>query len=166
MDHEDTHTGAELSRLLIAADPSADPHRLVELCCEPAAGDALTLSLLVPADDDSGARPEGSAMAVRLLGRAATLLDAAGIRLEDVIVGERDGREVDELVRLGGFDSLLVCAPRERAATGGLSLAVQSARQHGLTVLGSARQARGHPSWLRRVFHPLRHGPRPGEPAT
>jgi hypothetical protein len=89
MDHEDIHTGAELSRLLIAADPSADPHRLVGLCCEHAAGDALTVSLLVPAGDDSAAGSEGSARGVRLLGHAAKLLDAAGIRLEDVIVGRR-----------------------------------------------------------------------------
>jgi hypothetical protein len=166
VDIEDTYTGAEPSRLLIAADPSVDPHRLVGLCCELAAGDALTVSLLVPADDESAAGSDGSARAVRLLGYAVTLLDAAGIRLEDVMVGEEDGREVDELVRLGGFDSLLVCAPRERAPSPGLSLAVQSAREHGLTVLDSARQAAGHPSWLRRVFHPLRHGPRPGEPAA
>jgi hypothetical protein len=166
VEREHSHTGAELSRLLIAADPSADLHRLVGLCCELAAGDALTVSLLVPADDESAARSEGSARALRLLGHAATPLHAAGIRLEDVIVGEEDGREVDELVRSGGFDSLLVCAPRERAPSPGLSLAVQSAREHGLTVLGSARQAGGHPGWLRRVVHPLRHGPRPGEPAA
>jgi hypothetical protein len=138
VDREDTHTGAELPRLLIAADSSVDPHRLVGLCCELAAADALSVSLL----------------------------DAAGIRLEDVMVGEQDGREVDELLRLGGFASLLVCAPRERAPSPGLSLVVQSAREHGLPVLGSARQAGGHPSWLRRVLHPLRHGPRPGEPAA
>jgi hypothetical protein len=165
MDREDIHTGAELSRLLIAADPSVDPHRLVGLCCELAAGDTLTVSLLVPPGDESAAGSEGSARAVRLLGHAATLLDAAGIRLEDVMVCEEDGREVDELVRLGGFDSLLVCAPRERAPSPGLSLAVQSAREFGLPVFGSARQTRAHPSWLSRVFHPLRHRPRPGEPA-
>jgi hypothetical protein len=166
VDHEDTQTGAELSRWLIAADSSVDPHRLVGVCCELAAGDALTVSLLVPADDESAAGSEGSARAVRLLGHAATLLHAAGICLEDVIVAEEDGWEVVELVRSGGFDSLFVCAPRERAPSPGLSLAVQSAREHGLTVLGSARQAGGHPGWPRRVFHPLRHGPRPGEPAA
>jgi nucleotide-binding universal stress UspA family protein len=166
MHREDTHTEAELSRLLIAADPSVDPHRLVGFCCELAAADALTVSLLVPADEQSAARSEGSARAVRLLGHAATLLDAAGIRLEDVMVGEDDGREVDELVRLGGFDSVLVCAPRERAPSPGLSLAVQSAGEHGVTVLGRARQAGGHPRWLKRVFHALRHGPRLGEPAA
>jgi hypothetical protein len=166
VDHEDTHTEAEPSRLLIAADSRVDPHRLVGLCCELAAGDTLAVSLLVAADDESAARSEGSARTVRLLGHAATLLHAAGIRLEDVIVGEEDGREIDELVRLGGFDSLLVCAPRERAPSPRLSLAVQSAREHGLTVLGSARQAPGHPSWMKRVFRPLRHDPRPGEPAA
>jgi hypothetical protein len=105
MDREDTHARAELSRLLIVADPSLDPHRLVGPCCELATGDALTVSLLVPAAAASAARSEGSARAVRLLSYAATLPDAAGIRLEDVMVGEEDGREADELVRLGGFDS-------------------------------------------------------------
>jgi hypothetical protein len=61
VNRRDTHTGAELSRLLIAADPSVDPHRLVGLCCELAAGDALTVSLLAPAGDESAARSEGSA---------------------------------------------------------------------------------------------------------
>jgi hypothetical protein len=166
VDREDTHTGAELPRLLIAADSSVDPHRLVGLCCELAAADALSVSLMVPADEQSAARSEGSARAVRLLGHAATLLEGAGIRLEEVMVGEEDGREVDELLRLGRFDSLLVCAPRAWAPSPGLSLVVQSAREHGLPVLGSARQAGGHPSWLRRVLRPLRHGPRPGEPAA
>lgn len=166
MDFQDNPSRADLFRLLVAADATVDPHRLVGLCCELAAGESLSVSLLVPADDEPGARCEGSARAVRLLGHAATLLHAAGVRLEDVMVGEEDGREVDELVRLGGFDSLLVCAPRERAPSAALSLALESAREHGLTILGSAPQAGDHTSWLRRFLHPLRHGPRPGEPAA
>jgi hypothetical protein len=166
VDFQDNPSRADLFRLLVAADARVDPHRLVGLCCELAAGDALSVSLLVPAADEPGGRSEGSARAVRLLGHAATLMDAAGVRLEDVMVADEDGREVDELVRLGGFDSLLVCAPRERPPSPGLTLAVQSAREHGLTVLGSVPQAGGHPSWLGRVFHPLRHGPWPGEPAA
>jgi hypothetical protein len=157
---------ADFFRLLIAADASADPHRLVGLCCERATGDALSVSLVVPADDESGARSKGSARAVCLLGHAATLLDAAGVPLEDVMVADEDGRELDELVRSGGFDALLVCAPREQVPSPALSLAVRSARAYGLTVLGSAHQTAGPASWLWRVFHPLGHGPRPAEPAA
>jgi hypothetical protein len=39
MNQEDTHPGAELSRLLIAADSCVDPHRLVGLCWELAAAE-------------------------------------------------------------------------------------------------------------------------------
>jgi hypothetical protein len=82
-----------------------------------------------------------------------------------VIVADDGGRDVDELVRLGGFDALLVCAPREAGPSRGLSLAVRSARLHGLTVLGGAHQAAGHVGWLRRLLDPLVHWSRPGEPA-
>jgi hypothetical protein len=166
VDFPDNPSRAELSRLLVAADPEVDPHRLVGLCCEGAAGDAVSVSLLVPLDDESGARADGSAQAVRLVGHAATLLDAAGVRLEDVIVREDDGRELEELLRCGGFDALHVCAPRDRVPSRALSLAIRSARAHGLTVLGTVHQAAGPASWLRRVFDPLGHRPRPGEPAA
>jgi hypothetical protein len=92
---------------------------LVGLRCERAADDPLSVSLLVPADDDSGAWSEASARAVRLVGHAATLLDAAGLRLEDVIVADEADVEVDRLVRFGGFDALLVCAPRGRVLSSG-----------------------------------------------
>ena len=75
-----------------------------------------------------GAWSEGSARAVRLVGHAATLLDAAGLRLEDVIVADEDDVEVDRLVRFGastpcrfapseGESSLLACrSPSGRRA--------------------------------------------------
>jgi hypothetical protein len=97
VDCPDNPSRAELSRLRVAADPEVDSHRLVGLCCERAASDSFSVSLLVPVDDESGAWADGSAQAVRLVGHAATLLDAAGVRLEDVIVREDDGREVDPL---------------------------------------------------------------------
>jgi hypothetical protein len=156
---QDNPSRADLSRLLVAADAEVDPHLLVGLCCERAADDPLSVSLLVPADDDSGAWSEGSARAVRLVGHAAMLLDAEGLRLEDVIVADEDDVEVDRLVRFGGFDALLVCAPRGRVLSSGLSVAVRSARLHGLTVLGGIHRAAGPASWLRRVFDPL--GDRP-----
>jgi hypothetical protein len=167
VDFQDNPSRADLSRLLVAADASVDAHRLVGLCCERAVGDPLSVSLLVARDDKSGTWSERTARTVGVLGHAATLLDAAGVRLEDVLVADNDdGREVDELVRSGDFDALLVCASRQRVSSPALSLAVHAARAHGLTVLGTAHQAAGPVSWLRRVFDPLGHRPRPGEPAA
>lgn len=151
----------ELSRLLVVADASIDPHRLMRLCCERAASDPLSVSLL-SADDESGAWFESAARTKRLLRRAAALLDAAGLRLEDATVADEDGQEVQQLVRFGGFDALLVCAPREKRPAPALSLAVRLARLHGLTVIASGHQAAGHVSWLRRVLDPLVPWPRPG----
>jgi hypothetical protein len=166
VDFQDKPSRTDLSRLLVAADASVDAHRLVGLCCERAGGDPLSVSLVVPLEDGSGTWSERSARTVGLLGHAATLLDAAGVRLEDVFVADDDGREVDDLVRSSDFDALLVCAPREGVSSPALSLAVRSARAHGLAVLGNADQTAGPASWLRRVFHPLVHRPRPGEPAA
>jgi hypothetical protein len=166
VDFPDNPSRAELSRLLVAADPEVDPHRLVGLCCERTTGDAVSVSLLVPADDESGARADRSAQAARLLGRAVALLDAAGVRLEDVVVADEDGHDVDQLLCFGGFDALLVCAPHGTEPSPGLALAVRSARVHGLTVLGSADQRAGNASWLRRLLDPLGRRPRPGERAA
>jgi hypothetical protein len=58
---QDNPSRADLCCLLVAADARVDPHLLVGLCCERAADDPLSVSLLVPADDDSGAWSEGSA---------------------------------------------------------------------------------------------------------
>jgi hypothetical protein len=166
VDSQDNPSRPALPRLLVAADATVDAHRLVGLCCERAVGGPLSVSLLVAPDDESGTWSERSARTVGLLGHAATLLDAAGVRLEDVLVADSDGRDVHELLRSGDFDALLVCAPHQRVSSPALSLAVRSARAHGLTVLGSPHQAAGPVSWLRRVFDPLGHWPRPGEPAA
>jgi hypothetical protein len=151
---QDSHQ-AELSRLLVAADASVDPHRLVKFCCERAGNDGLGVSLLVPID---GARPslEDSAMAERLLRKAAGLLGAAGIRLEDVTLSAEDFDAVDELVRSGGFDALFVCATHREASSPVLQLAARLARLHGLPVIASAPHA-GQGSWLRRLVDPLLH---------
>jgi hypothetical protein len=166
VDFQDNPSRTDLSRLLVAADASVGAHRLVGLCCERAGGDPLSVSLLVPLEDGSGTWSERSARTVGLLGHAATLLDAAGVHLEDVFVADDDAREVDHLVRSGDFDALLVCAPRQGVSSPVLSLAVRSARAHGLTVLGGAHPAAGRVSWLRRVFDPLGHRLRPGESAA
>ena len=163
---QDNPTRTELPRVLVAADPSVDPHRLVGLCCERAADDQFNVSLLLPADDDSGGRSERAARSAHVLRRTAKLLDAAGPRLEDVIVADADGREVDRVAPFGEFDALLVCPRRERALTSGLSLAVRSARLHGLTVLAPVQHAGGCASWMKRVFDPLGYRERPAEPAA
>jgi hypothetical protein len=152
---QDSHQ-AELTRLLVAADASVDPHRLVKFCCERAGDDGLAVSLLVPVDDDARPSSAGSAMAQSLLRKAAGLLDAAGLRLEDVTLSDEDTDALDQLVRSGGFDALFVCATHEEASSPVLQLAARLARLHGLTVIASAPHA-GHGSWLRRLVHPLLH---------
>jgi hypothetical protein len=161
VDYDQNPTQAEPSRLLVAADESIDPHRLVRLCCERASPDLLGVSLLVPDDDEPAAWAESAAPG-GLVRRAAALLDAAGVRLEDVIVADEDGHEVDHLVRFGGFDALLVCASHGKAPPPALSLAVRLARLHGLTVLDSGHHAAPHAGWLKRLLDPLVHWPRPG----
>jgi hypothetical protein len=152
---QDSHQ-AELSRLLVAADASVDPHRLVKFCCERAGDDGLGVSLLVPIDDDARPSSEGTPMAERLLRKAAGLFEAAGIRLEDVTLSDEDTDALDRLVRSGGFDALFVCATHEGASSPVLPLAARLARLHGLTVIASGPTA-GHGSWLRRLVDPLLH---------
>jgi hypothetical protein len=164
VDFQDNPSRTDPARLLVAADASVDAHRLVGLCCE-RAGDPLRVSLVVPLEDGSGTWSERSARTVGFLGHAATLLDAAGVRLEDVFVAD-DGREVDDLVRSSDFDALLVCAPRQGVSSPALSLAVRSARAHGLAVLGNADQTAGPASWLRRVFPRWCTGRGPGSPVN
>lgn len=161
MDYHQNPSRTEPSRLLVATDDSTDPHMLVRLCCERAASDPVSVALLAPADDESGAW-SGIGAPDHPLRRAAALLDAAGFRLEDVIVADDDGQEVEQLVHFGGFDALLVSASRGKTPSAALSLAVRSARLHGLTILGSGHQPVSQGSWLRRVLDPLVSWPRPG----
>ncbi len=151
---QDSHQ-AELSRLLVVADASVDPHRLVKFCCERAGDDGLGVSLVVLIDDDARPSSEGTAMAERLLRDAAGLFDAAGIRLEDVTLSDEDTDALDQLVRSGGFDALFVCATHE-ASSPLLPLTARLARLHGLTVIASAPHP-GQGSWLRRLVDPLLH---------
>jgi hypothetical protein len=150
---------AELSRLLVAADVSIDPHRLVKFCCEHAGSDGLGVSLLVPIDDNPQASSESIAAAERLLRRAAGLFDAAGVRLEDVNISDEDADTVGQLVRSGGFDALFVCATHKKASSPVLTLAAEVARLQGLVVVGSAPES-GNDGWLRRLVDPLLHWPR------
>ena len=95
-------------------------------------------------------------MAERLLRKASGLLEAAGIRLEDVTLSAGDTDALDELVRSGGFDALFVCATHQEASSPVLQLAARLARLHGLAVIASAPHA-GQGSWLRRLVDPLLH---------
>jgi hypothetical protein len=166
VDIQDNPSRGELPRLLVAADAGVDPHRLIRRCCELTARDHLSVTLLVPSDERPGTGSGGAARAIRLLGWTATLLNAAGFRLEDVVVAGEADREIDHLVRFGDFDALLLCAARGSALPPGLSLAVRSARQQGLTVFDGVPEAGGPASWLRRLFDPLGYRARPGEPAA
>jgi nucleotide-binding universal stress UspA family protein len=165
MDLQHNPSRAEPSRLLVAAEPSIDPHRLVRLCCEHAEDDLLSVSLLVPVPDKSQPWSRSSAAAERLLLKAAALLDGAGVRLEELIIADEDGQEIDQLLRFGGFDALLVGGAHGRVSAPALVLASRLARLKGMAVVGDGCRP-GQSSFLRRVLDPLLHWPRPGERAT
>lgn len=150
------HDGqADLSRILVAADVSVDPHRLVTLCCQRPDSEMLSVSLLVPLAAESGAPVQSGARRAGLLRRASALLDAAGVRLEDFVLADGDADDVDDLVGSGEFDAVLICAANEERSSPVLPLVAQLARLHGLAVVESGRNLRGHKGWLRRVIHPL-----------
>lgn len=164
MDSQHNTRPAELSRPLVAADPGIDPHRLVRVCCEHAGVEPLSVSLLIPVDDESQPWSESGARAERLLHDADVLLGAAGIDLEEVVISDGAGKELGELVRFGGFDALLICGRDRSAPAGVLLLAARLAREHGLEVIESGD--RPDAGWLRRMVGPLFHWQRPRERAT
>lgn len=140
-------------RLLVAADTAIDPHRLVKVCSEHANGRAPSVSLLVPVDLESHPPSMSAARAEGLLRAATALLEAAGIRLENIVLADHDADFVGQLMR-SGFDALLVCPANRKASSPVLPLAARLARLHGLTVDDDGRPG-GRTSWLRRVVSPL-----------
>jgi hypothetical protein len=151
--HVDQDSGQDApSRLLVAADTSIDPHRLVKICSDHAGGGAPSVSLLVPVDLDSRRSSESAARAEGTLRPATSLLDAAGVRLEDITLAGEDSAFVEPLVCSGGFDALLVCAAHGRRSSPVLPLAVRTAQINGLAVHGYGRHDAGPASWLRRVI--------------
>ena len=158
MDFQQHPSRTELSRSLVAADTGIDPHRLVTLCCEHAGNDPLSVSLVIPVEDESRPWSESFASAERLLHNADVLLGAAGVHLEEVVVTDGAGQELGELVRSGGFDALLICAGDEATCSAVLPLAARLARAHGLAVLKDTDPP-GHKGWLRRVVGSLTHWP-------
>jgi hypothetical protein len=145
-------------RLLVAADTAIDPHRLVAICSDHAG--APSMSLLVPVVLESRASSESAARAEGLLRSATALLDAAGIRLEDIVLADDDADLIGQLVRSGGFDALLVCPAGRKASSPVLPLAVRLARLHGVIVDDDGRSG-GRASLLRRVVRPLTRRMRP-----
>ena len=162
MEFEQTPRAAPLHRPLVAADPGIDPHCLVGICCRHAGDEPLSVSLLIPVEDDARPWLESAARAERLLRDVDVLLGAAGIDLEEVVITGEAGRELEELVRFGGFDALLVCARHETGSSGVLRLAARLAREQRLEVIESGLPL-DHPGWLRRVIGPLFHWPHPRE---
>jgi hypothetical protein len=165
VDFQHNPSRAERSRLLVAAQAGIDPHRLVRLCCENAQDELLSVSLVVPVPDKSRPWSRSGTPAERLLLKAAALLDGAGVRLEELIIADEAGQEIDQLVRFGEFDALLVCAAHGRVSSAGLVLAARLARLEGLPLVGDGDRA-GQSSLLRRVLDPLLHWPRPWERAA
>lgn len=165
MEFEQTPSPAALNRPLVAADPHIDPHRLVAVCCQHAGVEPVGVSLLIPVEDKATPWSESTARAERLLNDADLLLGAAGIDLEEVVITDGRGQELGELIRLGGFDALLICAGDDRASSGVLPLAARLAREHGLDVIENGVRA-DHPGWLRRVVGPLLHRQHPSERAA
>jgi nucleotide-binding universal stress UspA family protein len=165
VEFEQTPRAAPLHRPLVAADPDIDPHRLVAVCCQHAGDEPVSVSLLIPVDDDGRPWSESAARAERLLRDVDVLLGAAGIDLDEVVITGEAGPELRELVRFGGFDALFVCARHDTESHGVLRLAARLAREQGLEVIASGRTL-DHPGWLRRAIGPLFHWAHPQERAA
>jgi hypothetical protein len=151
--HHDSHPA--LTRILVTADAAVDPHRLVTLCCERPDSEFVSVSLLVPLAAGPEARSHGGVVRAGLLRKASALLEAAGVRLEDFVLADENPDALEELVGSGEFDAVLVCAANEERSSPVLPLVAQLARLHGLAVVESGRNLRGHQGWLRRLIHPL-----------
>jgi hypothetical protein len=165
VDFEQTPRPAVLHRPLVAADADIDPHRLVSVCCQHAGAEPLSVSLLIAVEDEARPWSESTARAERLLHNVDVLLGAAGISLEEVVITEGADQELEELVRFGGFDALLVCARDDTERVGVLALLARLARAQGVEVIGTGRPL-DHPGWLRRVVGPLFHWPHSRERAA
>ena len=143
------HQAPAPARLLVAVDSGIDPHRLVRLCSDHPQADALSVSLLVPVNIESSPSVATPGHAERMLRAATRLLEWAGIRVEDITLTDQDPDLVEEVVRSGDFDSLVVCRARGNDSSPVLGLAIDQARRHGLAVEDDGRAAGGVPNWIR-----------------
>jgi hypothetical protein len=155
VDQRRHETQPGVSRVLVAADPGIDPHRLVTLCCRRPDSELLGVSLLVPLAAGPEPRSREGIVRTGLLRKASRLLDAAGVRLEDFVLADENIDALEELVGSGEFDAVLVCAGDEDLSSPVLPLVAQLGRLHGVAVVESGRNPRGRRGWLRRVVHPL-----------
>jgi hypothetical protein len=99
VEFEQTPRPAALHRPLVAADPDVDPHRLVGVCCQYAGDEPLSVSLLIPVEDEARPWSESTARAERLLRDVDVLLGAAGIHVEEVVITDEASGELEELAR-------------------------------------------------------------------
>jgi hypothetical protein len=143
------HQAPAPARLLVAVDSGSDPHRLVKLCSDHAEADGVSVSLLVPVEVDSSRSLASPGRAEEMLRATTRLLDWAGIRLEDITLTDHDSDLVEEMVRSGDFDSLVVCSARGNDWSPVLELAIGLARRHGLPVEGDSRPGGRLASWIR-----------------
>lgn len=155
MDQRRDETPPGVSRVLVAADPGVDPHRLVTLCCRQPDSELLSVSLLVPLDAGPEASSHGCIVRTGLLRTASRLLDAAGVRLEDFVLVDENVDALEELVGSGEFEAILVCAGNGGSSSPVLPLLAQLGRLYGVAVVDGGSNLRGHKSWLRRVVDPL-----------
>jgi hypothetical protein len=145
------HQAPAPARLLVAVDSGIDPHRLVRLCSDHPQADGLSVSLLAPVDIDSSPSLASPGHVEETLRAATRLLDWAGIRVEAITLADQDPDLVEEVVRSGDFDSLVVCSGHGIDSSPVLGLAIDLARRHGLAVEGDGRSPRGVAYWLRSV---------------
>jgi hypothetical protein len=145
------HQAPAPARLLVAVDSGIDPHRLVRLCSDHPQADALSVSLLVPVDIESSPSLATPGRVERELRAATRLLDWAGIRVEDIRLTDQDPDLVEEIVRSGDFDSLVVCRAHGSGTSPVLGLAIDHARRHGVAVEDDGRAAGGVANWIRSV---------------
>jgi hypothetical protein len=143
------HQAPAPARLLVAADSGIDPHRLVKLCSDHAQAGELSVSLLVPVELGSSPSPASPDRAEETLRAAMRLLEWAGIRLEDITLTDQDPDLVEEIVRSGDFDRLVVCSAHGSDSSPVLGLAIDLARRHGLPVEGDGRSAGRVADWIR-----------------
>jgi hypothetical protein len=137
----------------------------VGVCCQHAGAEPFSVSLLIAVEDEARPWSESTVRAERLLHNVDVLLGAAGISLEEVVITDGADRELEELVRFGGFDALLVCARDDTEPVGALSLLARLARAQAVDVIDTGRPL-DHPGWLRRVVGPLFHWSHPRERAA
>jgi hypothetical protein len=143
------HQAPAPARLLVAVDSGSDPHRLVKLCSDHAQADGVSVSLLVPVGIDSSRSLASPGHAEEMLRATMRLLDWAGIRLEDITLTDQDPDLVEEVMRSGDFDRLVVCRAHGSDSSPVLGLAIDVARRRGLPVDGDGRSAGRVANWIR-----------------